>query len=111
MEKRMIDGIEIEASSGNVFADLGLADAEKLKIKSSLVIEITRAVRRLGLTQAEAGRRMGIAQPKVSEMMRGKFDNLSERKLMECLNRLGYDIEIKVRPTVESVGHLTLAIA
>ena len=50
MEKRMIDGIEIEASSGNVFADLGLADAEKLKIKSSLVIEITRAVRRLGLT-------------------------------------------------------------
>ena len=64
-----------------------------------------------GLTQAEAGRRMGIAQPKVSEMMRGKFDNLSERKLMECLNRLGYDIEIKVRPTVESVGHLTLAIA
>lgn len=111
MAKRMTEGIEIETSSGNVFADLGLADAEKLKIKSGLVIEITRAVRRLGLTQEEAGRRMGIPQPKVSGMMRGDFANLSERKLMECLNRLGYDIEIKVRPAVESIGHLTLAIA
>jgi len=107
----MIEGIEIETNSGNVFADLGLADAEKLKIKSGLVIEITRAVRRLGLTQEEAGRRMGIAQPKVSGIMRGDFANLSERKLMECLNRLGYDIEIKVRPAAGPIGHLTLAIA
>ncbi|MFM7567232.1 MAG: helix-turn-helix domain-containing protein [Betaproteobacteria bacterium] len=111
MTKRTIEGIEIEISSGNVFADLGLADAEKLKIKSGLVIEITRAVRRLGLTQEEAGRRMGIAQPRVSGMMRGDFANLSERKLMECLNRLGYDIEITVRPAAEPIGHLTLAIA
>jgi hypothetical protein len=43
-------------------------------------------------------------------MMRGDFTNLSERKLMECLNRLGYDIEISVRPAAEPVGHLTLAI-
>ena len=110
MAKRTIDGIEIETSSGNVFADLGLPEADKLKIKSGLVIEITRAVRRLGLTQEEAGRRMGIPQPKVSGMMRGDFTNLSERKLMECLNRLGYDIEISVRPAAEPVGHLTLAI-
>jgi predicted XRE-type DNA-binding protein len=110
MAKRMIEGIEIETGSDNVFADLDLPDAEKLKIKSGLVIEITRAVRRLGLTQEEAGRRMGIPQPKVSGMMRGDFANLSERKLMECLNRLGYDIEIKVRPARESIGHLTLAI-
>jgi predicted XRE-type DNA-binding protein len=111
MARRMMEGSEIETSSGNVFADLGLADAEKLKIKSGLVIEITRAVRRLGLTQEEAGRRMGVAQPKVSGMMRGDFANLSERKLMECLNRLGYDIEIKVRPAAEPIGPLTLAIA
>jgi predicted XRE-type DNA-binding protein len=110
MQKRIIEGMEVQHGSGNVFADLGLPDAEKLKIKSGLVIEITRAVRRLGLTQEEAGRRMGIPQPKVSGMMRGDFANLSERKLMECLNRLGYDIEIKVRPAAESVGHLTLAI-
>jgi hypothetical protein len=43
--------------------------------------------------------------------MSGDFSNLSERKLMECLNRLGYDIEIKLTPAVESVGRRTLAVA
>ena len=89
----------------------GLPDAEKLKIKTGLVIEIRRAMRRLGLTQQAAAQRMGITQPKVSGMMRGDFSNLSERKLMDCLNRLGYDIEIKVRPAAEPVGHLVLAVA
>jgi predicted XRE-type DNA-binding protein len=93
----------------DVFADLGLPNAEQLKVKSGVVIEITRALRRLGLTQ-EAGRRMGIPQPKVSNMMRGDFADLSERELMDCLNRLGYDIEIKVRPTAEPIGHLTIAL-
>ena len=111
MAKRIIDGIEVEMGSGNVFADLGLRDAEKLKIKSGLVIEITKAMRKLGLTQDEAARRMGITQPKVSGMLRGDFSNLSERKLMDCLNRLGYDIEIKVRPAAEPLGHLVLAVA
>jgi predicted XRE-type DNA-binding protein len=111
MAKRIFDGTEIETSSGNVFADLGLPDAEHLKIKSGLVIEITRAIRRLSLTQQEAGRRMGISQAKVSGLMRGDFSNLSERKLMECLNRLGYDIEIKLSPAIDSPGHRTLAVA
>jgi predicted XRE-type DNA-binding protein len=111
MEKRIIDGIEVEIGSGNVFADLGLPDADKFKIKSGLVIEITKAVRKLGLTQDEAARRMGISQPKVSGMLRGDFANLSERKLMDCLNRLGYDIEIKVMPAAEPLGHLMLAVA
>ncbi len=111
MAKRIIEGIEVETSSGNVFADLGLPDADKLKIKSGLVIEITRAIRKLELSQEEAGRRMGISQPKVSGLLRGEFENLSERKLMDCLNRLGYDIEITVRPASDPVGHLTLAIA
>ena len=111
MKKRLIDGTEVQRSSGNVFADLGLPDADKLKIKSGLVIEIRKAMRRLGLTQQEAAKRMGITQPKVSDMMRGDFSNLSERKLMDCLNRLGYDIEIKVKPATRAVGHLLLAIA
>ncbi len=111
MRSRIVDGIEVTTSSGNVFADLGLPDAEKLKVKSGLMIEIVKAVRRLDLTQEEAGRRMGIPQPKVSSLLRGDFTNLSERKLMECLNRLGYDIEIKVKPTADPVGHLTLAVA
>jgi hypothetical protein len=80
MQKRIIEGVEVQRSSGNVFADLGLPDAEKLKIKTGLVVEIRRAMR-------------------------------AERKLMDCLNRLGYDIEIKVRPAAEPIGHLTLATA
>ncbi len=111
MRKRVVDGNEVEIGSGNVFADLGLLDADKLKIKSGLVIEITKAVRKLGLTQDEAARRMGITQPKVSSMLRGDFSNLSERKLMDCLNRLGYDIEIKVKPVAKPRGHLRFAVA
>ena len=111
MNKRIIDGIEVEISSGNVFADVGLADADKLKIKSGLVIEITKAVRKLDLSQEEAGRRMGLPQPKLSGLLRGDFSNVSERKLMDCLNRLGYNIEIRVKPADKPVGHLMLAVA
>ena len=111
MKTRLIDGVEVQQSSGNVFADLGLPDAEKLKIKTGLIIEIRKAMHSLGLTQLEAAKRMGITQPKVSDMMRGDFTNLSERKLMDCLTRLGYDIEIKIRPAKTDLGHLVLAVA
>ena len=111
MSKRKINDTEFEISSGNVFADLGLPDADKLKIKAGLIIEIIKAMRQLELTQQEAAKRMGITQPKVSDMVRGDFSNLSERKLMDCLNRLGYDIEINVKPAAQPVGHLKLAVA
>jgi predicted XRE-type DNA-binding protein len=109
MKTQLVEGMEVHRGSGNVFADLGLADAEKLKIKTGLVIEIRKAMRSRGLTQQDAAKRMGITQPKVSDMMRGNFTNLSERKLMDCLTRLGYDIEIKVRPAKAEVGQLRLA--
>lgn len=109
MKTRFVDGVEVHRGSSNVFADLGLADAEKLKIKTGLVLEIRKAIRSRGLTQQEAAKRMGITQPKVSDMMRGDLTNLSERKLMDCLTRLGDDIEIKVRPATAEVGHLILA--
>jgi predicted XRE-type DNA-binding protein len=111
MKTKLVQGVEMHRGSGNVFADLGLADAEKLKIKTGLVIEIRKAMRSLGLTQQDAAKRMGISQPKVSDMMRGDFTNLSERKLMDCLTRLGYDIEIKVRSANTEIGHLMLAAA
>ena len=111
MKKRIVDGVEIARGSNNVYADLGVPGADKLKIKTGLVIEIRKAIHRLELTQQAAAKRMGITQPKVSDMMRGDFKNLSERKLMDCLNRLGYDIEIRVRPAAASVGHLLIAVA
>jgi predicted XRE-type DNA-binding protein len=110
-EKKRVDGVEVLRGSGNVFADLGVPDAQKLKIKTGLVIEIRRAIRRLDLTQKEAATRMGLTQPKVSSMMRGDFSNLSERKLMDCLTRLGYDIKIEVKPAKGAVGQMVLAVA
>ena len=77
-----------------------MPNAEKLKIKSGLVVEIRKAMRRQGLTQQVAAKRMGITQPKVSDMMRGDFSNQSERKLMDCLNRLGYRLKL----SFQSVG-------
>ena len=53
---------------------------------------------------------MGITRRKVSALLRGEFSYLCERKLMDCLNRLGYDIEIKVRPATKRVRHLKLAL-
>ncbi|ACQ68058.1 XRE family transcriptional regulator [Candidatus Williamhamiltonella defendens] len=111
MTKEIIDGIEVEICSNNIFSDLGLPNPDKLKIKSGLVIEITKALRKLGLTQSQAAHRMCITQAKVSGMLKGDFSNLSERKLMDCLNRLCYDIEIKVKPTSESLGHLLFCVA
>jgi predicted XRE-type DNA-binding protein len=108
MKKSNLNGVEIAESSGNIYADLGLEDAAKLKIKSDLVIQIMKAIRRLNLTQDQAAKRMGISQPKVSGMIRGDFSNLSERKLMDCLARLGYNIEIRVRPVKTDVGVLVV---
>ena len=111
MKTRLIDSVEVLRGSGNVFADLGLPNSDKLKIKTGLLIEIRKVMRNRGLTQQDAAKRMGISQPKVSDMLRGDFTNLSERKLMDCLTRLGYDIEIRVRPAKTEMGHLMLAAA
>lgn len=111
MKTRQVDEVDVHSGSDNVFADLGLPDADKLKIKTGLVIEIRKAIRERGITQQEAAKRMGISQPKVSDMMRGQLNNLSERKLMDCLICLGYDIEINVRRAKADIGHLLLAIA
>ena len=75
MKMRIVDGIEVETGSGNVFADLGLPDADRLKIKSGLVIEIVKAVERLDLSQAEAAERIGLTQSNVSALLRGDFSN------------------------------------
>ncbi|MBS0970811.1 XRE family transcriptional regulator [Nissabacter archeti] len=109
MKNKTINGVVVEYSGGNVFADLGLPDAEKLKVKSGLAAEIIRSIRRLELSQTEAGARMGISQAKVSNLLRGDFSNLSERKLMDCLNRLGCDIEIVIKPSAFQTGQLRLA--
>ena len=89
-------------SEGNVFADLGLPDADHLLAKADLAIEISSIIEDRGLTQAEAAEIMGVDQPKVSALVRGRLGGFSMERLYRFLNALGRDVEIVVRPTPES---------
>jgi len=106
MQKHIINGIEILTSSDNVFADLGLPDAKLLQIKTRLIAEIMRSMRRLGLNQTQAARRMDISPGELSAWLHGDFDEVFEHQLMECLNKLGCDIEINIQPARQSEGYL-----
>jgi predicted XRE-type DNA-binding protein len=101
--------LEQEPSSGNVFADLGLADAEEHLIKAGLVVKIGRILRQRDLTQAAAAQLMGIDQPKVSAMLAGQFRGYSVERLMRFLVALGHDVEIVVKPRKRGVAELRVA--
>jgi predicted XRE-type DNA-binding protein len=98
----MSEDIKVTRSSGNVFEDLGLPDADHLLAKADLAIEITSIIEDRGLTQAEAAEIMSVDQPKVSALVRGRLDGFSMERLYRFLNALGRDVEIVVRPTPES---------
>lgn len=78
-ESKMSEDLGYEMGSGNVFADLGLPDAEELKAKSDLAIEIVRIIEERGLKQAEAAQILGVDQPKGSALVNGKLDGFSSR--------------------------------
>lgn len=100
----------VELGSDNVFADLNLPDADSMKIKADIALQIITASQALGLNQAEAGKRMNLPQARVSALYNGKFFNMSEQKLMDCLNRLGFDIDITVKPSHGRTGHRTFSV-
>lgn len=91
--------VTIEVSSGNVFADLELPDADELLVKADLAIAIVRAIEARGLKQAEAARLLGINQPKVSALIRGHLEGFSIERLFRFLRRLQQNILIVVSPT------------
>lgn len=94
--------IEIEESSGNVYADLQIPDAEAMYVKARLASKIGDIIRHRHLTQQQAAEILGIPQPKLSGLLRGQFRGISETKMIECLNRLGRDVEIVVRKAPRS---------
>src|SRR3954453_21404902 len=88
----------VEASIGNVFADLGLKNPEELLAKAELVQRISDIITERKLTQAGAAKVLGIDQPKVSALLRGRLDGFSIDRLFRFLNALGKDVEISIRP-------------
>ena len=89
--------IAVTSSSGNVFADIGVAEPEEELAKAQLASRIREVVRRSRLTQVAAAAVMGIDQPKVSSLLNGRLTNFSSERLMRLLTRLGQDVEIVVK--------------
>ena len=87
---------EIEVGTGNVFADLGYADAKERTLKVELALEVNRVLKQRKLTQAQAADLLGIVQPHVSDLVRYRLDRFSVERLMRFLIQLGKDVEIRI---------------
>lgn len=105
--------IDIEQGSGNVYADLGMADAGEMLVKAQLATKIREIIKARKWTQTEAANVLGVPQPKLSKMLRGEFRGISESKMLDCLTKLGRDVRIVVGPARRRVkpGHVTVEFA
>lgn len=103
----------IEKGSGNVFADIGLANPEERLAKADLAIRISETIRARRLTQTGAAHILKIDQPKISRLLRGQLAGFSAGRLMHFLTLLGRDVEITVRPVPRSrrQGRLRVVVA
>ena len=90
--------IEFEKGSTNVYADLGFPDAEEMFRKAQLTSEIDKIIKTRRWSRRKAAEVVGIPQPELSAMLRGHFRGIGERKVLDCLARLGRDIQITVGP-------------
>ncbi|MGO4568558.1 helix-turn-helix domain-containing protein [Rhizobium sp. 2YAF20] len=105
--------VEVHAGSPNIFAELGLPDAENHFLKAQIVAALHRLVTDQKLSQAKAGALMGITQPEVSRLFRGHFREYSVERLMGFLTSFNQDVEITVRPHAKAgeVGNITFNAA
>ncbi len=111
--QRVVSGIPVEEGSDNVYADLGYAQSEEMRIKAQLVTKIAAIIKQRGLTQAEAADILGLTQPKISALLKGRFRGVSERRLLGCLTRLGRDVQIVIKRATPGrhTGRLTVLFA
>jgi predicted XRE-type DNA-binding protein len=112
-KKMNAETIKVELGSGNVFADIGLKDADELLLKAKLVAKISQLIEKKGLTQAEIAKRTGLDQPKVSRLLNGQLSGFSADRLFAVLNRLGHSVEVRIsvkeRPPEKSHTRVMLA--
>ncbi len=98
----------VTPSSGNVFADLGLRDADELLAKADLAHVIQQLIQARGLSQRVAARRLGVAQPDLSNLYRGRLEGFSIERLCRLLTALGQDVRIVVQPKPRSRSRASL---
>ena len=98
-------------SSGNVFADLKLPDADHLLAKAELAGKIIAEIQRRRMTQTQAAAILGIDQPKISALKQGRLSGFSIERLMRFLLLLGRDIEITVKARTKSRAVARLRVA
>jgi len=110
MTTRTKKPVRVKKSSGNVFADLGLPHPEQELLKAQLTLQIYRLIKGRALSQAEAGKILGIKQPHVSALMRNRSGTFSVERLMDFLTALGQDVEITVRPTRKEQGEMSVVL-
>jgi predicted XRE-type DNA-binding protein len=87
-----------EVGSGNIFADLGLPNADEHQLKAALVMQLHRLIRARKLTQSAAAKLVGIKQPDLSNILRGHDQGFSVERLMRMLTAFDQDVEITLRP-------------
>ncbi len=104
---------KIEKGSMNVYADLGVTDADEMLVKAQLATKIAEIIKLRKLTQTQASSLLGMTQPKLSNMLRGRFRGISEAKMLECMTLLGRDVQIVVKPVSRSrkTGHVSVLFA
>jgi predicted XRE-type DNA-binding protein len=108
--KKVTRPVRITESSGNVFADLGLPNAEQELVKAQLTLQIYRIIKQRGMTQAETAKVLGVKQPHVSLLVRNRAGSFSVGRLMEFLTALGQDVEVTVRPTRREHGEMSVTL-
>lgn len=96
MKIKMAQEIKVQASSGNVFADLSLVNSASLLMKAELARQISEIIAQQQMTQAQAAKLLGIDQPKVSALIRGKLTDFSTEQMFQFLNALNCNVEIVV---------------
>jgi predicted XRE-type DNA-binding protein len=110
-QKRRNRVARVNEGRGNVFADLGLPNAEQELLKAQLTLQICTILKDSGMTQVEIAKILGVQQPQVSLLMRNRAGNFSVGRLMEFLTALRQDVEITVRPARKEHGALSVVSA
>ena len=104
--------VDYEVSRGNVFEDLGLPDAADLRVKARLAHRISQIIDKRGLTQTQAAAVLGVDQPKVSALVRGRLEKFSIERLCDFLRALGCDVDIQITEKKKPLpGKLTVSVA